>query len=178
VTVPVLLAIAAAAAAVIFWMYRARAAGQVATDLAGAAADVMNAARRFGFRRRADQHPVEGIDRPDLAIGSLAVAFLELDRLPSAEQHQAVVAALGRHLTLPMAKAEEIMILGHWLVGQCNGPQPAIERLAKRLFRLDGQASLQLLMSVLKDIATAGGGTLSERQKSALEDIARHLRVR
>ncbi len=174
---PVLLAIAVAAT-VVFWMYRARAAGQVATDLVGAAADVMNAPRRFGFRRRADQHPVEGIDRPDLAIGPLAVAFLELDRLPSAEQHQAVVAALGRHLTLPIAKAEEIMILGHWLVVQCNGAQPAIERLAKRLFRLDGQASLQPLTSVLRDIATAGGGTLSERKKSALEDIARHLRVR
>lgn len=70
------------------------------------------------------------------------------------------------------------MILGHWLVVQCNGAQPAIERLAKRLFRLDGQASLQPLMCVLRDIATAGGGTLSERKKSALEDIARHLRVR
>lgn len=175
---PVLLAIAAAAAAVVFWMVRARAAGQVATELAGAAADVMNAARRFGFRRRANEHPVEGIEQLELAIGSIAVAFVELHSLPTAEQHAAVVAALGRHLTVPMAKAEEIMILGHWLIGQCNGPQPAIERLTKRLYRLDGQASLQPLMSVLKDIAAAGGGALSDRQKSALEDIARHMRVR
>lgn len=175
---PVLLAIAAAAAAVVFWMYRARAAGQVATELVDAAADVMNAARRFGFRRRANQHPVEGIDQPELAIGALAVAFLELHSLPTAEQHSEVVVALNRHLYVPAAKADEIMILGHWLIGQCSGPQPAIERLAKRLFRLDGQASLQPLMNVLKDIASAGGGMLSDRQKSALEDIARHMRVR
>jgi hypothetical protein len=178
VTVPVLLAIAGAAAAVIFWMYRARGAGLAAQDLAGAATDVLNAARRYGFRRQANTHPVDAIDKTDLAMGAIAVAFLELDRLPSADQQVALSAALNRHLNTGVAKADEIAVLGHWLVGQCNGPQPAIERLAKRLYRIDGAASLEPLMAILTAVAQSGQGSLSPRQSEAVHEIARHLRVR
>ncbi|MBL9057650.1 MAG: hypothetical protein JNJ84_15395, partial [Rhodobacteraceae bacterium] len=87
---PVILSVIAAAGAVLWWMYRARAAGQVAQDLAGAASDVLNAARRFGFQRRANLHPVESIDKPELAVGAIGLAFLELDGLPSQEQQQAL----------------------------------------------------------------------------------------
>lgn len=175
---PVLIAIAAAAAAVLWWMYRARMAAGVATELADAAADVLNAARRFGFRRRANAHPVEAIERVDIATGALALAFVELDGLPSSEMKGALSQALVRQFTLVGKDAEEILVLGHWLVGQCNGAQPAVERLAKRLYQIGGAAALEPVIAVLKDVAVAGGGALSPRQKDALEDIARHLRVR
>lgn len=175
---PVLIAIAAAAAAVLWWMYRARTAAGVASELAYAATDVLNAARRFGFRRRANAHPVDGIERVDIATGALALAFVELDGLPSSEMKGALTQALVRQFALVGKDAEEILVLGHWLVGQCNGAQPAVERLAKRLYQIDGSNALQPVMQVLKEVALAGGGTLSPRQKDALEDIARHLRVR
>ncbi|NTT87521.1 hypothetical protein [Tabrizicola fusiformis] len=176
---PVILSVIAAAGAVLWWMYRARAAGQVAQDLAGAASDVLNAARRFGFQRRANLHPVESIDKPELAVGAIGLAFLELDGLPSQEQQQALTRSLARHMVIPVAQAEEILILGRWLIGECGGPLPAIERLAKRLFRLNGAASVEPLLSVLKEVAVAGGqGGLSDRQKGAIEDIARLMRLR
>jgi hypothetical protein len=174
----IILAVLAAAGAVVFWLYRARMAGQVAQDLVGAAADVLNAARRLGFRRRANQHAVEGVDEPGLAIAAIGSAFIELDALPSASLQEALGAALRERLGVNQQRAEEMLILGRWLVSECQGPQPAIERVTKRLFRLDGTASLEPLMSVLKDVAQAGGGSLSTKQKDALEDIARHLRVR
>lgn len=175
---PVILAILAAAGAVVFWLYRARMAGEVAQELAGAAADVLNAARRLGFRRQANQHPAEGVAKPDLAIGALAVAFLELDSLPSADQQAALARSLSGRLGVAADRAEEIIVLGRWLVTECHGPQAAIERLAKRLYRIDGSASLEPLMGVLGDVAQAGRGVLSDRQKEALTDIARHLRIR
>ena len=41
-----------------FWIQRARTAADAARELTGVAQDVMAAARRFGFRRRHDMHPV------------------------------------------------------------------------------------------------------------------------
>lgn len=49
------------------WMSRARAAGMAAQDLAGMAQDVISAARRFGFRRRYDEHPVDSLQDADVA---------------------------------------------------------------------------------------------------------------
>lgn len=175
---PVLLALVAAAAGVLVWIYRARAAAEVAHELADVAADVMAAARRFGFARRRNLHPVDSVERVDVAIGGLALAFLELDGLPDANQKRAAQEAMAATFDLLGKDAEEIMILGHWLVTQCNGPQMAIERLSKRLFQIGGTASLAPLMEVLNAIGNAGGGTLSPRQKDALADIARHMRVR
>lgn len=174
---PFVIALAGAIAAVLYWMYRARAAGQVATELADAAADVLNAARRFGFRRQANQHPVESIDKPELAVATIALAFLELDALPSADHLRVLSDALARQLQMTRAEVDEVLILGRWLMGQCKGPQPAIERVSKRLFRLNGTASLEQLMTVLNAVALAGQG-LSPRQKDALEEIARNLRLR
>ncbi len=175
---PLILAVLAAIGAVAFWLYRARMAGAVAQDLAGAAADVLNAARRLGFKRRADQHAADGVDEPGLAIAAIGSAFIELDALPSSELQAALGSALRYHLSLDTQRAEEMLILGHWLVSQCQGPQPAIERIAKRLYRINGAKSLETLMAVLKEVAQAFGGPLSTRQKDALEDIARHLRLR
>lgn len=68
-----------------FWIQRARMAAEAAQDLAGVAQDVMAAAKRFGFRRKLNLHPVESLEDPDVAIAGAAVAFLELGGLPSAE---------------------------------------------------------------------------------------------
>ncbi len=161
----------------IIWFNRAQRAADVAGDLIGAAADVKNAARRFGFRRRANQHPVQGIDDPQLAIGGLASAFLEMDDLPTTEARQTMDIALRKHLQVDAETAQELAIMGHWFVEECNGPVPAFPRLAKKLKELDGGASFQPLMAVLKDVAEAGGGSPSQRQSEALSDLGRVFRL-
>ena len=160
-----------------FWAQRARAAGNMAHELADMASDVMGAARRFGFRRRADVHPVDSTEDPRILDGALAIAFLELGGLPSVETQNAAVAALGRHLNCDLDSARELAILGRWLMNESNGPTQSIPRLAKRLYRLSGPPALLPLMAILKDIGAAGGGDLSTRQKEALDEIARIFKL-
>lgn len=161
-----------------FWAVRARNAGHVAQDLADMAGGVMGAARRLGFRRRANVHPVESIEEPALAIAALGTAFMELGGLPSREEQDALSMALQHHTHRSAKDAEDAMILGRWLVTECNGPEPAITRLSRRLAKLDRAGSLTPLMGVLNDTALAArGGRLSERQKEALAEIARALKV-
>ena len=175
---PVLIAIATIAGIVIFWMLRARSAARAAGELADAAAEVMNAARRFGFRRKANVHPAESVDQPALALATIGYGFLELDGLPSAEQQRALADSLAARLNLGGKEAGEMLILARWLVNECKGPGPAIDRLAKRLYRIEGAASIEALTGMLHDVAAAGSGELSPKQKAALGDVARILRLR
>lgn len=172
---PLLVALLGILAAVGVWMSRARNAAHAARELTDLAGDVMNAARRLGFRRNANVHPAESVDDPALAITALAMAFLELDGLPTREAQQQLAQSVADHTGSNGDKTEEMMIVGRWLVSECNGPEPAITRLARRLTKLDPAAS-QPLLAVLNDVGQVGGG-LSPKQQEALQTIARNLRL-
>lgn len=174
---PVILALIGIAVAALVWYSRAQRAADVASDLIGAAADVKNAARRFGFRRRANQHAVEGVDDPVLAISALAQAYLEMDDLPTAEARAKTDHALRKYLAIDAETAQESAILGRWLVEECQGPTPAFPRLAKKLKAIDGADHFEPLMAILRDITEATGGTPSNRQADALTELARIFRL-
>ena len=175
---PYLIALLGLIAAAYLWMSRARAAGMAAQDLAGAAQDVISAARRFGFRRRYNEHPVDSLQDPDVAVAGAGLAFLDLAGLPTAEQHDALLVSLQSRLGHDRGKAEEAMILGRWLVGECGGADAALKRFSRRLVKMKDAAALQPLMEVVKDVAASGrDGALTARQKEALEEIARTFRL-
>jgi hypothetical protein len=160
------------------WIQRARMAAEATHELAGVAQDVLAAAKRFGFRRKLNLHPVESLEDPDVAIAGAGVAFLELGGLPTAEQQDKLIASLQSHLGQSQNKAEEAAILGRWLVAESGGALPGLERLTRRLYKLRGAPSFQPLMSVLKDVAAASrDGAVSARQREALDEIARLFRI-
>ncbi|KPP92030.1 MAG: hypothetical protein HLUCCA08_06845 [Rhodobacteraceae bacterium HLUCCA08] len=175
---PVILGLLALAAGVVFWMMRAQGAANTARDVADMAQDVRLAARRFGFRRRADIHPAESIEDPKLAVAGIAVAFAELDDLPTAEDRARLHVALRAVLRMSDADAQEMEVLGRWLMTQCGGPDATIARLSRKLFRLDGGGHADALDDILTRITDAAGKAPSRRQAEALEDIARALRPR
>lgn len=160
------------------WVMRMRNAATMAQEPAGVAEEVISAARRLGFRRRQNSHPVDCVDDPKLATAALAIAFLELGGLPSPDQHDALLAALQRRCDLGLKDAEEMLILGRWLVTESRGPAPAVTRLCRRLAKIDRAGGFTPLMAVLNDTARAGrGGIVSERQKDALDEIARAFKA-
>ena len=173
---PFVIAILGFLAAAVIWSMRARNAAHVATDLIDMANDARLAARRFGFRRNANIHPVESIETPAVAIATLAVAYLELDALPTREQQIALGRGLQTQLNLNLSDSEELVILGRWMMNECGGAEPAITRVARKLYKLDAGASFTPLMGVIKEIA-AEGTALSQKQTSALADIKRAFRL-
>ncbi|WP_281857736.1 hypothetical protein [Litoreibacter halocynthiae] len=168
---PILIAIIGALGAAAYWYFRMRDIGVAGRDLVNVANDVRLAARRFGFSRRSNIHPAESIEDPKVAIGGLAVVFLELDDLPSQDARIAMTRELQRATNVILQDAEELAILGRWLMSECGGPEPTVTRLSKKLFKLGGGEQLAPLMQVLNAIGTAGDGSLSERQRDALDDI-------
>lgn len=174
---PYIVAILGLLAGAYFWINRAKATTNAAQDLVGVAQDVMSAARRFGFRRRYNEHPVDSLQDPDVAIAGAGLAFLDMTGLPTAEQQDALRISLQSRLGHDPAKAEEAMILGRWLVTECGGPGAALKRFSRRLVKMQGNAALQPLMEVLKDVAAARGAQLSPLQRDALEEIARAFKL-
>lgn len=174
---PYIVALIGLIAGAYFWMNRARNVSHAAQDLVGVAQDVMSAARRFGFRRRYNEHPVDSLQDPDVAIAGAGLAFMDLAGLPTAEQQDALLLSLQSRLDHDRAKAEEAMILGRWLITECGGPDAALKRFPKRLVKMKGTEALQPLMNVIKDVGAAGRGDLSPRQRDALDDISRAFRL-
>lgn len=163
---PVILAILTAAGAAAFWLYRMRGAADAAREAGQMGRDVIGAARQWNFKRRTDVHPVDAIDEAAVAKGALATAFSELDDLPTAEGR----AALLSRLDVTRDEADELAVLGHWLVGQCGGPAAAIPRLGRRLAKLDGPRAVEEV-AVLVEVTAQGDP--SERQQEALADLVR-----
>ncbi len=170
----IIIGIIGIATAAYFLVMRARHGAEMATELMDVAQDVASAARRFGFRRRQNMHPVESIDDINVAIGALGTAFIALDDLPTQEGRAQLDVALRKHLNLDGPAAQELEVLGQWLVEQCNGPTPAVPRLAKRLRTLGGADAFTPLMRVIQTSATP---PLSTRQSEALDDIKRAFRL-
>jgi hypothetical protein len=168
---PILVGLLALIGAAWFWAQRARNAADMTRDLAGVAADVAAAARRFGFRRRGNTHPVESLDDPDVAVAGAGIAFLELGGLPSSEAQASLIRSLQSRLQMDHDKAQEAMILGRWLVTESHGAQPGFTRLVRKLVKMKGQAGFEPLMVVLRDVVEAHAGVMSPQQGDALDEV-------
>ncbi|MEP4038947.1 hypothetical protein [Pseudophaeobacter sp.] len=174
---PFILGAVAILAAAFFWIQRARHAAEMSHELLDVANDIRLAARRFGFRRRNDLHPAETIEDPNIALAALGVSFLELDDYPTAEQKEALIRGLREQLRLPHEEAEELVILGRWIMGECGGAEQAVTRLTRRLYKLSAQTHFNALVAIIQGIAKFGNGALSQQQKTALEDVQRGLKI-
>ena len=173
---PVIIAILGAATAFYFLVIRARNGAAIATEMLDMASDVRAAARRFGFKRRTNLHPVESIDDPKLAVSAIALAFLELNDLPTQDQRNAMIVQPQSTLDVSKTDAEELIVLGRWLMTECGGADAAISRISRKLQRIDGANSFDALMSLIKSVLPADG--LNDKQRDALDDIKRAFRIR
>ncbi|MEL7107204.1 MAG: hypothetical protein AAGM21_14875 [Pseudomonadota bacterium] len=160
-----------------FFFYRARNAVQIADDVADMAQTAVGAARRFGFRRRANVHPVDCIEDPKLAVAGLATAYAELDALPTQETRDALLVGFQSALDVSRNDAEELAVLGQWFVNECKGADAAVPRIARRLARMDGARGLVSVMEVIGQVAKTGDPAPSEKQAEALTEIKRIFKV-
>ncbi|MEO0401928.1 MAG: hypothetical protein AAF214_06095 [Pseudomonadota bacterium] len=164
---PILIAVLAAVGGAIWWYVRAnpREAIHTAQDLATTA---INAPRRLAFRRQTNAHPVEGIDDPRIAICAIAQSFIELDTLPTIEQRNRVNVLLRSRLRCSEEEAEEMAVLGRWLVTQCNTAREAIPRLGRRLHKIDDGTGWDTVQDILSALVE---GDLSAAQVDAIDDL-------
>lgn len=174
---PILIALVGIIVTVGYFVIRARNTAQAGADLLDMANDVRLAARRFGFRRQANLHPAESIEDPNIAMAAIASAFVELDDLPTADQRAALTREMARTFNVSNHDAEELSVLGRWMVSECGTPDAAISRLSRKLQRLSDSDGFSQLMTLVQTAAKSGSGQLSRKQTEALDDIKRAFRI-
>ena len=172
---PLIIALIGAIVAVYFWANRARSTRNTAGEVLDMANDVRLAARRFGFKRQYNLHPVESIEDARLAIAAIATSFIELDGLPTKEDRARLAVKFQTKLHANADEAQEMEVLGRWFMTECGGAEPAIARLSRKLFKLGGAEQLPPLIDTLQGSLI---GELSLKQSDNLEDIQRALRPR
>lgn len=168
-----LVAALGALAAVYFWMNRARNVAHMADEVADMASSVLGAARRWNFRRSHDKHPVDCIEEQHIATGALAVAFLELGGTPTREDKGRMNVALRAKLRISAEDADEVAVLGHWLVGQCGTAAAAVTRLGRQLRKLAGERGLMQISEVIDHMTDGGRLAMVPAQVDALAELGR-----
>ncbi len=164
---PILIAILTAVGGAIWWWARMNPRDAIDTA-ADVATTVINAPRRIAFRRKAGLHPVEGIDDARIAICAIAQAFLEVDGLPTQEGRDQLHVLVRKKLRCSEEEAQEMAVLGRWLMTQCDGAIYAIPRLGKRLKKLDDGSAWDKLQDLLQPLIQ---GELSQDQINAIDDL-------
>ncbi len=174
---PFILALLGAAAAVFFYMNRARNVAHAASEIADVANDVRLAIRRFGFKRRANTHPVDDIDSVGLAVAGVALSFVSLDGLPTQNDQDMIQRTLETRYGMNESASQEALVRGRWFISECGNATMAFERITKRLFKIGGVESLEGLMAVLSATAAPGETPFTTRQSEAISDVKRIFRL-
>jgi hypothetical protein len=175
---PVLLGLIAVIGTGVYFFFRARDAANIAGELVDVAKDVRSAARRFGFRRRTNVHPVDSIEDLDVAVAATAGCFLEMDDLPTRDQRDMLMIQVRCVLRLSESDAREVLVLGRWLAQECGNADQAVSRLATKAYKLGGHGALSPIETIVSKTLNMDRSTPSAHQLSALDDVRYILRAR
>jgi hypothetical protein len=159
-----------------FWYLRNRGAVGTIEDMADLAQEARNAPRRIKFKRTANIHSVELCKHTDELVAGFSMAYLEASGLPTQDEQQACTAALAREFTVTLNEAEELATYGRWLVNECGTPQQAVDRISKRLYKLDPQNSFPHVLNVINEISSVSG-QISAGQTQALDQLKKAFRI-
>ncbi len=150
----------------------------LAASLVETVADAPKAVRRYRFRRKANVHPVEAIDDPSIAVAALGVAHVELELIPSQDHWDGLKVNIARVLDVSGAEAEELMVLGRWLVAECGTVDAAVARLSRKLYRMAGPARAAALHGLVQAIVAAQSPSPNGAQADVASDVARFMHIR
>jgi len=136
-----------------------------------AADEVRLAARRFGYKCRKNQHPIDAINDSKIAIVAAAIAFSELNTIPTHTQRKAYLLHLQVVLGISGAETEELIALGKWLVAECKDRSFALMKLVEKISELGGLSAEVDFLTILRNVQSSTNIDLSAHQVNALKDI-------
>ncbi|WP_306143562.1 TerB family tellurite resistance protein [Roseibium sp. MMSF_3412] len=168
---PTLLVVIALVAGAAYWLYRARQAADTTRVVLDATHEVKAAARRFGFRTRANQHPSEGVDDPRVTAAALLVLTAETDGGISRAEQDAIMEQLQSVFEMSENEAEDLYVFSKWLASQSSNPDDMIRRLIKRTVHLGGRDTLPDLIQMVTQVGNADTGTLTDDTVNIIEKL-------
>lgn len=156
---PILIMLLGALGTAVFWIYRAKSASRDAQELLNVANDVRLAARRFGFKRKANVHPVNSIEDARLAAAGIMAITAEMDgAITRAEQDEMAVQAKNV-FNCSAAEVDEFVVFGRWIASQGANRDETLRKLIKRVIELGGKDVVPDLVEMVTAVGSADTGT-------------------
>lgn len=172
----ILLGVLGVVGVALFWLWRIRNAAGAAREVVDVADDLRAAVRRFGYSRKANQNPLDGIEDPRLAASGILAAFANMDGALSRDEIDGIAGICGGAFGCDAQEADQIGAYGRWLIQQSPANMDeVIRRLARNLIGTLDAAEKQELLAMVEQAASIDGGGLSETQQDSLERLARQL---
>lgn len=168
----ILALLAGAIGLIAFWLYRAQAAKASAEDIVDAANSMRLAARRYGFRRRANVHPSEGIEDARLAAAGVMIAFAEMDGALSEMEIETAIDEAERRFNITRREAEEVISFGRWIASQ-SPPEESARRLGRKVATLAGPEGRDDTVAMVKAVLTSDGSAIDEHTRFAIDRLSR-----
>jgi hypothetical protein len=134
------------------------------------------AARRLGFRRKANIHPAEAVDDARLAAMGLIAALAQIDHGWARETGDTMAEQAQAVFKISRQEAEEMVIFGRWLSDQSGTRHEIVRRLAKRLNDLAGPEVLADLERMMSAVCQLQGGGYSDQVQEAIATVNRLIR--
>lgn len=160
----------------IYWIWKIRNAAAVAKDVVEVADDVRAAVRRFGYRRHADQHPLDAVEDPRLAAAGILAAIAKMDGDYTREQMTMIQNECIRVFEASSKEAEDFAAGGRWLAQQLSNPDEVIRRLARKLSGTLAPAESTQLLAMVERVASVEGDGVSDPQRLAHKLLSEILR--
>ncbi len=173
---PVLIAIAGLLVGALIWYNRMKQAGHIAGELKDAANDVRLAARRFGFKRRSNVHPIDALDDARLAAAGIVAATAQMDSLWDQSMSDAMVQQAQSVFNVALDEAEETVVFARWIADQGSNPHEAVRWMTKRLKALAGRDAMADTVQMIRGVSGRGGRALSRDAEEAIETVERVLK--
>lgn len=143
------------------WYWRMKQAGEVVGELANAAQDVKNAARRFGFNRKKNVHPADSLDDARIAAVGVVLTVAASDGELTAGELDATKLEAAKTFNIDATEAGEMVALARWTVSQCGNTDNAIYRLARRTRALAGLEAQPDLERMARAVAAVDTGAMA-----------------
>ena len=157
------------------WLWRAHMAARAAGDLVEAADDIRAALRRFGYRRKANTSPLDGLEDSRLAAAGILAAFANMDGGIGREEIAAIAEECRRTFKTDTAEAEQLGAYGRWLAQQSANMDEVVRRLARNLETKLTQEEKSQLMEMIERVASINGGAMTDAQRYTMMQLARQL---
>lgn len=167
---PYLIALLGMISAIVFWYYRLRDTSQGVMDMAN---DVRLAARRFGFQRRQNTHPVESIDDARLAASAIMIIAAESDGAISEAEQKTFLLQCQSVFQCSAEEAGEFFIFGRWIANVSPVRDDTLRRLVRKTLQLGGAEALSDLGGMVLAIGEADHGAADDFVNEVLDRLKR-----
>ena len=148
-----------------FWWWRIKMIGEATGEMTDAAGKVIGKYKRYKFRKKVEDSPLEAVDDP-LAAAVVMMVALAKERGPLLEPTE---AAIRRELTTVMGVADptEVMVFGKWVANHVVEANAVSLRYSKLWIGALSRTEREDFLAASERIAAADG-PVTNPQRAAL----------